>query len=345
MAQPYAALLQGGWTVTTTALLTPQVLQGVDVFVTGAMQLGTTLSPAEFTALQNWLAAGGGLLYMGDNAVLAPSNIQFGQLVNGPQFGGDYPGTYVPTVVATQHPVLQGPAGNVTTLGQLLAASFWINPTSTCTVVVDNPDGSDAAVAVTYGAGRALLLNDVAYFAYPPSYQPDNDVFWLNTIAWLGTHSTPPAVFCSGDGTAAACACGNFGAAGEGCANSLGVGAVLGGTGAASIAQDSFVLGGSGMPNSSALYFQGTTRFNGGLGTPFGDGLRCAGGAIVRLGIAINAAGASSYPGAGQLPVSVRGGCHAADTRTYQVWYRNAAPFCTSATFNLTNGLEVTWIQ
>jgi len=25
----------------------------------------------------------------------------------------------------------------------------------------------------------------------------------------------------------------------------------------------------------------------------------------------------------------------------YQVWYRNAAPFCTSATFDLTNALEV----
>jgi hypothetical protein len=28
----------------------------------------------------------------------------------------------------------------------------------------------------------------------------------------------------------------------------------------------------------------------------------------------------------------------------YQVWYRNASAFCTPATFNLTNGLRVTWV-
>jgi len=29
--------------------------------------------------------------------------------------------------------------------------------------------------------------------------------------------------------------------------------------------------------------------------------------------------------------------------RYYQIWYRDAAAFCTSNTFNLTNGLEVIW--
>jgi hypothetical protein len=33
----------------------------------------------------------------------------------------------------------------------------------------------------------------------------------------------------------------------------------------------------------------------------------------------------------------------AAGTRTYQVWYRNAAAFCTASTFNLTNGWRTTW--
>ena len=31
-------------------------------------------------------------------------------------------------------------------------------------------------------------------------------------------------------------------------------------------------------------------------------------------------------------------------TRTYQVWYRNAAAFCNAETFNLTNGVEVVWV-
>jgi hypothetical protein len=30
-------------------------------------------------------------------------------------------------------------------------------------------------------------------------------------------------------------------------------------------------------------------------------------------------------------------------TRWYQVWYRNAAGFCTPATFNLSNAVRVDW--
>jgi hypothetical protein len=98
--------------------------------------------------------------------------------------------------------------------------------------------------------------------------------------------------------------------------------------------------------NSSALYFQGTSQLGGGTGTVFGDGLRCAGGTIVRLGTKLNSSGASSYGGpGGDTPISVRGLIPAGGgTRTYQVWYRNAAAFCTSSTFNLTNGVEISWV-
>jgi hypothetical protein len=98
------------------------------------------------------------------------------------------------------------------------------------------------------------------------------------------------------------------------------------------------------MPNSSALYFQGTTQQNGGAGVAFGDGLRCAAGSVVRLGTAVNAAGASQYPNAtSNLPVSIKGVVPAGSTRTYQVWYRNSAAYCTASTFNLSNGLLVAW--
>ena len=75
----------------------------------------------------------------------------------------------------------------------------------------------------------------------------------------------------------------------------------------------------------------------------FGDGLRCASGTIIRLGTKTNVTGASQYPAAGDLSVSVRGAVLSPGTRTYQIWYRNAAAFCSPATFNLTNGLVVTW--
>jgi hypothetical protein len=30
--------------------------------------------------------------------------------------------------------------------------------------------------------------------------------------------------------------------------------------------------------------------------------------------------------------------------RAYQLWYRNAADFCTSATFNVTNAVRAVWV-
>jgi hypothetical protein len=153
-----------------------------------------------------------------------------------------------------------------------------------------------------------------------------------------------PSAFGFGDGSGAACPCGNTGALGRGCANSVDpAGARLSAIGTPSVSADTLTLLGIGMPNSSALYFQGNSQQGGGLGVAFGDGLRCAGGTVVRLGTKTNFAGASSYPTGGDLSVSVRGGVAAGDTRTHQVWYRNAAAFCTASTFNLTNGVQVLW--
>ncbi len=151
--------------------------------------------------------------------------------------------------------------------------------------------------------------------------------------------------FCFGDGSASACPCGNAGAPGAGCANSATAGGMLSATGAASVSADTVVLAVAGLPPTApGLYFQGTGRVNAGLGNAFGDGLRCAGGSVVRLGTKPSSAGTSSYPGAGDASVSTRGMLPAAGgTRTYQVWYRNVASFCTPDAFNLTNGVEIAW--
>jgi parallel beta-helix repeat protein len=165
----------------------------------------------------------------------------------------------------------------------------------------------------------------------------------------IGHHEYPaPRVesYCFGDPFGGPCPCNNYSAlsAGEGCANSLGLGAILGWSGSARLNGDTFALLGSQMPNSTCLYFQGTTQTAAGVGTAFGDGLRCASGTVVRLGTKANVGGASQYPAFGDLSVSVKGGIAApGTTRTYQVWYRNAAAFCTTSTFNLTNALQVTW--
>jgi hypothetical protein len=152
--------------------------------------------------------------------------------------------------------------------------------------------------------------------------------------------------FCTGDGTGTACPCGNASGlgAGQGCLSSIGIGARLTSSGTPSLANDTLSLNGTQMPNAPCLYFQGTTQSGGGAGVVFGDGLRCAGGSIVRLSTETNTSGASQYPAVGQPSVSVRGQVTTPGVRDYQVWYRNAAAFCTPSTFNLSNGHEITWV-
>ncbi len=126
----------------------------------------------------------------------------------------------------------------------------------------------------------------------------------------------------------------------RGCPNSVEPrGALLVATGTASIANDTVILQGSGMPNSSCLYFQGTTSTN----TTFGDGKRCAAGTVIRLATKTNICNASQHPSGIGLPISVQGAVTAPGVRHYQAWYRNAAAFCTTATFNLTNSLTINW--
>jgi len=153
------------------------------------------------------------------------------------------------------------------------------------------------------------------------------------------------ASYCFGDGSGASCPCGNVSATGRGCPSSANSqGALLVASGLPSRSFDTFILTGSGMtPSSSVLYYQGTSPQNGGLGSIFGDGLRCAAGSVLRLGTRTNVGGTSSFgPGvavSGQIPST--GGT----TRYYQAWYRDISPsFCTTSRFNLTNGVAAVWI-
>ncbi len=143
------------------------------------------------------------------------------------------------------------------------------------------------------------------------------------------------------------CPCGNEGHGAAGCENSFGGGgALLDLVGSASLANDTLTLDVERLgPTAPALFFQGTVIQNAGSGSPFGDGLRCAAGSVIRLGSRAASGGASQFGFAtGDVPISIRGQIAApGTTRIYQVWYRNSAPFCTASTSNLSNGFEVRW--
>lgn len=76
-----------------------------------------------------------------------------------------------------------------------------------------------------------------------------------------------------------------------------------------------------------------------------GDGLRCVDGQIIRLGTKQNSGGSAQFPGPGDASISVRGGTlpGSGEVAYYQTVFRNAASFCTPATFNITNGIRVVW--
>jgi hypothetical protein len=157
----------------------------------------------------------------------------------------------------------------------------------------------------------------------------------------------PGTRMCFGDGTGTACPCGNSGAPGRGCANSVNAdGGLLWGNGNASISNDTVHLTTSGLPpNTTAMIYQGTAPVAGGLGTVFGDGLRCAGGSVIRMLQRTTLCGNREFGKdvPGDPLISVSGGVTTPGSRIYQVWYRNAAAYCTIDVFNFTNAYRIAW--
>lgn len=146
--------------------------------------------------------------------------------------------------------------------------------------------------------------------------------------------------YCFGDGSGAVCPCGNFGGAGEGCANSSGAGSRLAVAGSPSVALDETRFFAEGLlAGQAALLFQGVNALGGGGGIPFGDGLRCAGGQVVRLGVRTPDTGGHAAWGPGLAAI---GGWIAGATRRFQVWYRDPLASPCGTGFNLTQGIELT---
>jgi hypothetical protein len=150
---------------------------------------------------------------------------------------------------------------------------------------------------------------------------------------------TPGTAYCFCDGSGLAAPCSNTGAAGNGCANSAdAAGANLDGAGDAVVGADTLVLTATGLPSGSfCLIFQGDNNNQ----SLFGDGIKCAGGAQVRMGTMMEVGGSVDTASMG-VTVSVKGAVNAGDLRYYQAWYRDPAGPCGNF-FNTTNGYEIQW--
>jgi hypothetical protein len=181
----------------------------------------------------------------------------------------------------------------------------------------------------------------------------DSGAFFAVIDHVVMTASGPGSAYCFGDGTSgAACPCGNAGASGRGCENSVGTGgAVL--TTAGTTNPDTIVLTSSGeLPVAPSIFLQGTVS----LATPvtFGDGLRCVGGILKRLYVEPASGGVVSAPevSSGDPSITARSAAlgdplSPGMTRFYQVYYRDPDPvFCptpTGNTWNVSNARTLTW--
>ena len=150
--------------------------------------------------------------------------------------------------------------------------------------------------------------------------------------------------YCPGDGVGAGCPCGNSNNGSMGGCDwgdpAFPEGGVLDATGSASFAANDTNLTATGVDNDFGIFFGANNQVNGGFGNPLNDGLRCAGGGLVRLIPPTLAAGnMATTPSPIQ---TLDTGAAAGVTRNYQYWFRTPAGPCGN-TANLTNGYEIVW--
>ena len=100
-------------------------------------------------------------------------------------------------------------------------------------------------------------------------------------------------------------------------------------------------------PAGFCFFVVGNANDAGGVAN--GDGVRCAGGGIIRFGSQNAIGGGAYYPNrtlALTTPISTLGSTPVGSglTAYYQAFYRNAtAGFCNGATSNMTSAYQITW--
>ncbi len=199
----------------------------------------------------------------------------------------------------------------------------WVGPSGSV-VSFDSTASGQASGDIHWAVQRSIQLSASVWVEAVYRYCPSS--------ASVGT----PYCFCTSGSP-----CGSGADARGGCASSVGVGAILSGSGSSSISAANLALHGARLPaGQPALFFQANNLVAAGLGAPFGDGLRCAEGSLVRLEFVVSDA---SGQAATTANLGWLGGAAAGDLRRYQLWYRDPVGSPCGSLFNLTNGLELTW--
>jgi Tol biopolymer transport system component len=194
------------------------------------------------------------------------------------------------------------------------------------------------------GDGRFVAFESFGDNLVPGDTNTYGDIF-------VRDQAIPISAFCAGDGSLAACPCGNDGVPTHGCENSAGTGgALLTATGSASLSSDTLVLSSAGeLPSALSSMLQGTLSSG---PVNFGDGLRCVSGSLKRLYSKNAVSGTATAPSGADPSVSSRSAAvgdviPAGASRFYQVYYRDPnLAFCPNPpgnSWNVSSGLAIVW--
>ncbi len=163
----------------------------------------------------------------------------------------------------------------------------------------------------------------------------------------------PGSPFCFGSTTSGnPCPCDNDNdgsdVVGAGCAHDDSpAGARLGASGQASVTADTLLLQGQRGPvGNSTLFFQADNT-NDGAGLFLGDGIRCAGGGLIRLKVGLT--DATGYADSSPMMISTRSAnfghpISPGETLYYQWWFRDVGGSPCGTESNTSNGYGITWI-
>lgn len=120
--------------------------------------------------------------------------------------------------------------------------------------------------------------------------------------------------------------------------NSSGQAATLSVVGSLSVAANHMILRATGVPTHTigTFYYGPSTAF-----VPFGNGIRCIGGDVHRLGVSAANAGVLEYMPDLAHPSTPSGAIGPGSAWYFQAWFRDAAPSAAPYHFNLSNGVRI----
>ena len=125
--------------------------------------------------------------------------------------------------------------------------------------------------------------------------------------------------------------------------NSSGGAAVIATTGSCAVSANSFGLVASPVPNTVGIFFYSAGKANGGLGTPFGNGLRCigSGGNPIFRTTPVAISGNTLSRAIDFTTLAPNGAITPGSTWNLQAWFRD--PPAGGALFDLSDAVEVTF--